>query len=473
MAPPRSSPSLPAWATANDLFRRHRHLMPLLLPAASSRDLLPVLSYCLVSGLARNPFVASRLLLASSGLSLPFSLLLLSHLPASSLSPFSFNSLIRASPSGLALRLFDQMRRRGVPTDPYTLPFLIRACSGKDPPLCQSLHGQGFRLGYGSHLFTQTALMNMYFSCGLMVAACNVFEEMPVRDVVAWTGMVSGYVDLGMHLRAVKVFQEMRGADDLVWPNEATVVSVASACAGLGSLECAKWLHSYVEKIGLEGELIVRNALVDMYGKCGSIESACGLFRLMRDKDLHSWTAMISGLASHGHGKEAVALFFSMLEAGVHPDSTTFIVVLSACSHAGLVDEGIHVFNSMESEYHVPPSIKHYGCMVDLLSRAGLIHRAFQIISTMPFEPNLEILGALLSACSINNQLEIGELVLKKIESVCSHKGGAGVLLSNIYANQNLWLEVDTIRRKIRSEANSRKPPGQSLIEVEVAFTSL
>ncbi|KAJ1278012.1 hypothetical protein BS78_04G047600 [Paspalum vaginatum] len=475
MAPPLpSSPvPVPAWAKSNALFRRHPRLLPLLLPAASLRDLLPVLSYCLVSGLARNPFVASRLLLASSGLSLPFSLLLLSHLPASSLSPFSFNSLIRASPPRLALRLFHQMRRRGVPPDPYTLPFLIRACSGGDPPLCQSLHAQGFRLGYSGHLFTQTALVSAYFACGSVVTARRVFEEMPVKDVVAWTGVISGYVDSGMYLKAAEVFQEMRGADDPVWPNEATVVSVASACAGLGSLEYAKVLHSYVEKVGLEGELIVRNALVDMYGKCGSIESARGLFCLMREKDLHSWTSMISGLASHGHGEEAVALFFSMREEGILPDSTTFVVVLTACSHAGLVDKGIEIFSSMESECNVSPDIKHYGCMVDLFSRAGLIHRAYEFITTMPFEPNLEILGTLLSVCSTNNELEIGELVLKRIESVCSYKGGARVLLSNIYANQNLWHEVDTIRRKIRTEVSFRKPPGQSLIAAEVPFTSL
>lgn len=311
--------------------------------------------------------------------------------------------------------------------------------------------------------------MNAYLKCGSVATACRVFEEMPVKDVVAWTSMVSGYVDSRMYLKAVEVFNEMRGADDLVWPNEATVVSLATACAGLGSLEHAKGLHSYVEKAGLEDELIVRNALVDMYGKCGCIESAHRLFCLMREKDLHSWTTMISGLSSHGRGEEAVGLFFSMCEEGVLPDSTTFIVVLSACSHAGLVDEGIHIFNSMESEHNVPRDTKHYGCMVDLFSRAGLVRRAYEFISMMPFEPNLEILGALLSACSINNELEIGELVLNKIDMVCSYKGGAGVLLSNIYANQNLWHEVDTIRRKIRTEAIVRKPPGHSLIAAEVS----
>ncbi|KAL5208122.1 hypothetical protein ABZP36_032557 [Zizania latifolia] len=471
MAPPRPhSPPLPAWAADNALFRRHRRLLPLLLPVASFRALLPVVSHCIVSGLGRNPFVASRLLLASSRLSLPFSLLLLSHLPASSLSPFSFNSLIRVSPPGLALRLFDQMRHRGVPPDRYTLPFLIHACSSSDRLLCQSLHGQSLRLGYCSHLFTQTALMNAYFACGLVVAARRVFDEIQVKDVVAWTGMVSGYVDSGLFLLGVEVFREMKGCEESVRPNVATVVSVASACAGLGSLEYAEGLHAYVEKVGLEGELMVTNALIDMYGKCGGIELAHGLFGLMPQKDLHSWTAMISGLASHGHGKEAVAMFLSMREAGVLPDSTTFVVVLSACSHAGLVDEGIFIFSSMESEYKVTPDIKHYGCMVDLFSRAGLIARAYQFIDSMPFEPNLAILGALLSACSINNELDIGELVIKRIESVCSYKGGASVLLSNIYANQNFWHEVDSLRRKIRNDTTCRKPPGQSVIAAEVPF---
>ncbi|KAG8058178.1 hypothetical protein GUJ93_ZPchr0002g26364 [Zizania palustris] len=259
--------------------------------------------------------------------------------------------------------------------------------------------------------------MNAYFACGLVVAARRVFDEIQGKDVVAWTGMVSGYVDSGLFLRGVEVFREMKGCEEPVRPNVATVVSVASACAGLGSLEFAEGLHAYVEKVGLEGELMVANALIDMHGKCGGIELAHGLFGLMPQKDLHSWTAMISGLASHGHGKEAVALFMSMREAGVLPDSTTFVVVLSACSHAGLVDEGISIFSSMESEYKVTPDIKHYGCMVDLFSRAGLIARAYQFIDNMPFEPNLAILGALLSACSINNELDIGELVIKRIES--------------------------------------------------------
>ncbi|GJN19063.1 hypothetical protein PR202_gb06298 [Eleusine coracana subsp. coracana] len=404
--PPLPFGLLPSWAASNDLFRRNRRLLPLLLPPTSLRALLPILSHCVVSGLARNPFVASRLLLASSRLSLPFTLLLLSSLP-------------RFLPPALLL----QLGHPRVPSTPRP----------PDPPLCQSLHGHAFRTGYGPHLFTQTALINMYFACGSVAGARRVFDEMQTRDVVAWTGMVSGYVDSRMYMQSVEVFREMRRADDLVRPNMATVVSVASACAGLGSLECAKGLHAYVEKVGLESELIVNNALIDMYNKCGSIESARGLFGLMREKDLHSWTAMISGLASHGHGEEAVALFFSMQEEGVVLDSTTFIVVLSACSHAGLVDEGIRIFNSMETEYNVSPDIKHYGCMVDLFSRAGLISRAYELVRTMPFEPNLAILGALLSACSTNNELEIGELVLNKIDSVCSYRGGADVLLSNIF----------------------------------------
>ncbi|XP_062217209.1 putative pentatricopeptide repeat-containing protein At5g59200, chloroplastic [Phragmites australis] len=193
--------------------------------------------------------------------------------------------------------------------------------------------------------------MNMCFACGSVVAARRVFDERQARDVVAWTGMVSGYVDSRMYLKAIEVFQEMRVADDLVWPNVASVVSVASACAGLGSLEYAEGLHAYVEKVGMEEELIVRNTFMD---------------------------------------------------------GDDFRAGFTWSSHAGLVDEGINIFSSMESKYSVSPDIKHYGCMVDLFIRAGLISRAYEFISTMPFEPNLAILGALLSACSINNELEIG-----------------------------------------------------------------
>lgn len=304
----------------------------------------------------------------------------------------------------------------------------------------------------------------MYLLCGSLHDARRVFDEMPVRDVVVWTAMISGLCSNGLYRNALEVFIEMRGSDASVDPNVATMVSTMSACANLGSLEHAKCLHAYAEKVGVERNAFVRNSLIDLYAKCGGIILATQVFNKMNERDLLSWTAMISGLASHGFGKEALKLFSNMIKEGTSPDSTTFIAVLSACSHTGLVDEAITIFGSMEKVYNVAPEIKHYGCMVDLLSRAGLLSHAYEFIANMPFEPNLAILGALLSACRVHKNLEIGELVVKKIESICRHKGGANVLLSNIYADQSQWHEVASVRERARRDAS--KPPGQSWIEL-------
>nr|CAD1832081.1 unnamed protein product [Ananas comosus var. bracteatus] len=442
-----------------------RLLLPTLPPPPP-----PLLAYALVSGLFRNPFVSSRiLLLASSASDLSFSRLLFTHIPKPNL--FSYNTIIRAlaeSPEhhpGAAFEVYDEMLQRGARPDKYTFPFLLKACRCPlDLHLCKSAHTHLLVLGFDIDPFVQTELMNMYFLCGSLHDARRVFDEMSVRDVVVWTAMISGLCSNGLYRNALEVFIEMRGSDPGVDPNVATMVSTMSACANLGSLEHAKCLHAYAEKVGVERNAFVRKSLIDLYAKCGGIILATQVFNKMNERDLLSWTAMISGLASHGFGKEALKLFSNMIKAGTSPDSTTFIAVLSACSHAGLVDEAITIFGSMEKVYNVTPEIKHYGCMVDLFSRAGLLSHAYEFIANMPFEPNLTILGALLSACRVHKNLEIGELVVKKIESICRHKGGANVLLSNIYADQCQWHEVAAVRERARRDAS--KPPGQSWIGV-------
>ncbi|XP_017700781.2 pentatricopeptide repeat-containing protein At4g21065-like [Phoenix dactylifera] len=462
----------PPWISSNQIIQRHPRLLA-LETCDSPRQLQPILAYAIVSGLFRNPFVASRVLHSAVSSSPPpdlaFASLIFSQMEKPNL--FSWNAIIRAlaasedrSPSA-AFSVYAEMLQRGTLPDKYTFPFLLKACrSSRDLCLGRLGHAHALVLDFVADPFVQTAIVRMYLSCGCLGDAHKAFDGMPHRDVVAWTAMISGLIDQGCHWEALEVLNEMRFSGLDASPNVATMVSAMSACANVGSLVHAKGLHSYVEKVGLEGDVFIRNSLIDMYAKCGSIAHAVQVFHSMSERDLHSWTTLITGLASHGFGKEALDVFSQMQRMGVVPDATTFVVVLSACSHAGLAVEGLEIFDSMERVHGVVPELKHYGCMVDLLSRAGLLDRAYKLVSSMPIEPNLAILGALLSACRIHDNLEIAELVSKKIKSICRYKGGVHVLLSNMYANKQQWNEVASIREMTGRDAS--KPPGWSWIEV-------
>ncbi|KAF5179636.1 Pentatricopeptide repeat-containing protein [Thalictrum thalictroides] len=299
-----------------------------------------------------------------------------------------------------------------------------------------------------------------------------MFDEMIERDVVSWTTLISGLVTQGYYAEGLLVFRRMKDDELSIQPNVATMVSVMSACAHLGSLDHARELHASLEKMGwVEGYVSIRNSLIDAYSKCGSISCASRIFHEMHSyqRDTYSWTAMIAGLAMHGRGAEAITWFLQMKQAvGVVPDAVTFIAVLSACAHAGLVDEGIEIFESMEMDYGLVPELQHYGCLVDLFGRAGLLEYAYDFLETMPMEPNLAILGSLLSACRVHNNVNLGEILLEKINSSCNYGGGAHVLLSNMYASERQWCEVVHIRNGNEEGDNKNmKPPGQSWIEVK------
>ncbi|KAJ6793219.1 pentatricopeptide repeat-containing protein-like [Iris pallida] len=445
------------WLRSNRLFQRHPRLL-LLLRRPSLRSLRSILAHALVTGLFRNPFVASRLLHRAAeapGADPSFAASLFSAMTDPN--PFSFNTAIAISADPLSV--YSQMLVKRVPPDSHTFSSLLNSTPAA--AAARSLHAHLLLLGFRHDPFVQTALLTVYSRRGSADHALRVFDGMPHRDVVSWTAAVSGLVALGQPATAVRVFASMRPH---AAPNAATVVSAVSASAGLGSLALARCLHAYVEKAGFGGCLSVRNSLVDSYAKCGSVACARGVFDRTGGRDLFSWTAMVAGLASHGLGREAVDVFGAMRRAGLVPDSTAFVAVLSACSHAGLVEEGVRIFDSMQTVYGIMPDIKHYGCMVDLYSRAGLLGSAYELLLNMPMEPNLVILGAFLSACRLNENLELAEIVTKKIESVCHYQGGAHVLLSNMYANKKQWHEVVSVREAARS--GDGKPQGRSSIDV-------
>ncbi|KAF8715100.1 hypothetical protein HU200_027654 [Digitaria exilis] len=363
------------------------------------------------------------------------------------------------------LELFKGMLEVGAPFDEVTLVSVATAC-GKtcNSNLGNWIGGYVEEKGMLGNRNLVTALVDMYAKCGELGKARSLFDGMQSRDVVAWSAMISGYTQADQCYEALALFSEMQVEE--VEPNDVTMVSVLSACAVLGALETGKWVHSYIRKKCLPLTVVLGTALVDFYAKCGCIDSAVEAFESMPVKNSWTWTALIKGMASNGRGKEALEVFSSMCKAGIEPTDVTFIGVLMACSHNCLVEEGRQHFNSMTQDYGIQPRIEHYGCVVDLFGRAGLIDEAYQFIRAMPIEPNTVIWRALLSSCAVQKNVEVGEEALKQIISLDPSHSGDYILLSNIYASVGRWKDAAMIRRKMK-DRGIQKTPGCSLIELD------
>ncbi|CAL5050560.1 unnamed protein product [Urochloa decumbens] len=310
------------------------------------------------------------------------------------------------------------------------------------------------------------ALLSAYARGGLIDAAEKLFEEMPDKNLVSWTAMVSGYAQNGMHEKAVQTFLEMWEKEG-VRPNELTVSSVLPACAAVGAMELGRKVERYARGKGLLKNLYVANALVEMYAKCGSIRGAWKVFQgIGQRRDLCSWNSMIMAFAVHGLWREALVLFHKLRMAGVKPDGITLLGVILACTHGGLVDEGKLLFNSMREEFGLKPRIEHYGCMVDLLGRAGLLKEAEGLIVNMPVEPDAVIWGALLGACSFHGNIELAEIAVDKLMHLEPQNTANLVILSNIYASCGKWDGVAQVWKLLR-EKDHKKSAGYSFIELD------
>ncbi|XP_062225934.1 pentatricopeptide repeat-containing protein At1g08070, chloroplastic-like [Phragmites australis] len=363
------------------------------------------------------------------------------------------------------VEMFKVMLEVGAPFDEVTLVSIATACGRiGDAELGDWIGGYVEEKGMVGNRNLVTALVDMYAKCGELGKARRLFNGMRSRDVVAWSAMISGYTQAGQCQEALALFNEMQVAE--VEPNDVTMVSVLSACAILGALETGRWVHSYIRRKRLPLTVVLSTALVDFYAKCGCIDSAVEAFESMPMKNTWTWTALIKGMASNGRGREALELFSSMREANIKPTYVTFIGVLMACSHSCLVEEGRQHFDSMTREYGIQPRVEHYGCIVDLLGRAGLIDEAYQFIRSMPIEPNTVIWRALLSSCTVHKNVETGEEALKHIISLDPSHSGDYILLSNIYASLGRWKDAAMIRRAM-NDRGIEKTPGCSLIEVD------
>lgn len=274
------------------------------------------------------------------------------------------------------------------------------------------------------------------------------------------------YAQNGMSDEAIKLFHGMKDAG--VNPDKITLAGVLSACASIGALELGKWIDAYASQRGLQHDIFVSTALVDMYAKCGSLDDARRVFENMPIKNEASWNAMISALAFHGLSREALSLFERMSTEGMDacPNDVTFVGVLSACVHAGLVDEGWRYFNSMSLSYGLTPKIEHYSCMVDLLSRAGQLYEAWDFIEKMPEKPDAIVLGALLGACQKSKNLDVSEKVMLLLLQMEPSNSGNYVISSKIYAKSRRWDESAQMRVLMRQRGVS-KTPGCSWIDIE------
>ncbi|XP_010546673.1 PREDICTED: putative pentatricopeptide repeat-containing protein At3g05240 [Tarenaya hassleriana] len=371
------------------------------------------------------------------------------------ISGFVNNNLFRD-----AIQAFTDMQGSGVRPNEMIMADLLVACGRiKDIQTGKRLHNLTQELGFDPftlsgaefNVILATCIIDMYGRCGDLRTARYLFDEMPQRNLVSWNAIITSYSQSGNGEEAFRMFSEMQATGFM--PDKVTFLSLIRASMVQGNTQLGQSIHGYVLKTGAMEDTAIICALVDMYAKTGdNPESAKRVFEDLKKKDAIAWTVMIMGLASHGHGEEALRVFERMQEEGrVSPDEITYVGVLYACSHSGLVEEGRKHFAEMRSLYRIEPAVEHYGCMVDILSRAGQFEEAERLVQTMPVQANANIWGALLNGCEIHENVDLADRVRSQMTTSEDLGSGIYVLLSNIFAKAGRWYDVKLVRESMKS----------------------
>nr|XP_010926234.1 pentatricopeptide repeat-containing protein At4g19191, mitochondrial [Elaeis guineensis] len=384
----------------------------------------------------------------------------------------SWNSMIAGyayvGRSNEAIGFFRSMSREGVRPDLSTTVSLLSVFAHSEATSEGKLiHSVAIKAGLDSDVSFMNTLIAFYSKCGDVDAAQYCFNNMSERTPVSWTALISGYAENGYTDEAMDLFHAMEAAGER--PDAVTVVAVLSACSQMGALDLGRSMNRYAIANGFEGTVLVCNALIDMYAKCGSLGEARRLFDVMHRRTIVSWTAMIMGYAINGDFTEALDLFSQMVKSGLKPNHVTLLAVLQACAHGGLLEKGLVFFDMMSKVYHIRPRLEHYACMADLLGRRGRLKEAFRFIQRMPVKPDAGVWGALLGACITHHETEIGMYVVSHLFELEPQAAASYVGMANIFAAKQRWEGVAKLRVMMKQKG-IRKSPGRSIVQVNGRF---
>lgn len=373
--------------------------------------------------------------------------------------------LVKSGQRQEALELFHQMRAERVRPIPSTYVGMLTACAGPtELEEGRRMHAQIVQRGFAGNVFVGSSLVEMYAKCGSIEDAKKVFDEMQTRDLVIWNSIIKACAKSGQGKKALELFDRMQAEE--VQPDPVTFVGALNACASVPTLKRGRAIHLQIVRGGFGDNAYLKNALVDMYAKCGSLENARRVFNgMMSTSDSVAWNTMLGAYASHGRGVEALQLFELMLRGRVTPNRITFIGLLTACSHAGLVGEGMHLFESMTACHGIPATVDHYACVVDLLGRAGRLHEAEDMINAMSSDPDVVVWRALVGACRMHGNVEAGERLAQHVIKMDPSISSGYVLLSNLYAAVEEW-HKSRQAHETRVKEGVKKPVGLTWTEL-------
>ncbi|XP_077228635.1 pentatricopeptide repeat-containing protein At5g27110-like [Tasmannia lanceolata] len=365
---------------------------------------------------------------------------------------------------GSALELFQQMVSSGTIPDAYTLSSVLSSCARlRDLRQGRTIQASAIKRMASSDVLVKNALISLYGECRLVNLAAQTFHQMPEHSVASWATMIASYAQNGQPENSSKLFTQMQR--EQVEPDELVISGMLNACSSLPSLDSGRCFHALAIRQGFNSTIPVCNSLITMYSRCGNIDEAHSIFKNMGVQNTISWNTMISGLAQNGRSQEALRLFEEMRKVDIRPDAATFMAVLSACSHEGMVHNGQQYFNMMRYVYDLKPTEDHYSCMIDLFSRAGDLDQAITFMNKMPFSPSASAWMAFLSACRTYGRMKLGKLAAEQLISMKPDDPTAYVLLANMYAEAKQWEMVREAREKMRF-LTVKKEPGCSWIEI-------